>query len=512
MWKGVAAGPVPALIVILMMGSLGCEGASEDSIPRNSRPNIILISIDTLRADHLGAYGYDRDTSPTIDALARDGVLFEYANATMPKTSPSLFSLLTGLYPKTHRVNALGLRISDSIELLPEVLKRRGYRTGGVVGQWNCHRKFGFDRGFDFYDDDFDFEQATLDRELVKERREREGARFLPASERRAQTIVDRSIAWLERIDETDGAQDSSPFFLWMHLMDPHAAYDPPLEFAPRFEGEAPRSGDSWYGSVLRKDQIHVQAYIPGVTSLDDYVNRYDDEIAYLDHHLEVFFEYLEKKNLYRDALIILTADHGEYMGENMRVEKFFNHGATSFESEVRVPLILKFPGNGFRGKRVSTPASLVDVFPSIMEIIGETDSPSEGKSILGQIDGLDLRPDATSFIQVGRGLWMAVRRGPYKLAVRSPIVVDELIEKLGADEEVALRIQLFDVVSDPLERKDVSAEHPEIRASLYAAFVDWLVTPSLAEVFSTKDRMDAETAAHLRALGYIEEADSVEQ
>jgi arylsulfatase A-like enzyme len=208
--------------------------------------------------------------------------------------------------------------------------------------------------------------------------------------------------------------------------------------------------------------------------------------------------------------LIILTADHGEYMGENMRTDRFFSHGGTPFEAETRVPLLVKFPDGSFRGKRIETPTSLVDVFPSIMEIIGEHVTVSEGTSFLEQIDGSDPRPDATSFIQVGSGRTLAVRRGKYKLIVRSPDDIDELTAKLRAGEDTALDIKLFDVVSDPLERKDISATHPEIRESLYTAIVTWLITPASGPDYSTIDRIDAETAAHLRALGYIEEAGSV--
>lgn len=431
-------------------------------------------------------------------------MLFEYANVAMPKTTPSLFSLLSGLYPRTHRVYALGLRISDSIELLPEMLKRHGYRTGGVVGQFNCHRKFGFNRGFDFYDDDFDLEQVKLEWKRGKGERRKHAARFWPTSERRAETVVARSIAWLETARKE---QDSTPIFLWMHLMDPHAAYDPPADFAARFDGDSPMSGNSLYGVDLRPDQIHIQAYDPDTTRLDDYLNRYDSEIAYLDHHLGVLFDHLKENDVYRDALIILTADHGEYMGENMMTDRFFHHGSTPFESETRVPLILKFPGNVFRGKRISTPTSLVDVVPSILEMIGESGTIGEGTSFLGQIDGRDLRPDATSFIQVSRGREMAVRRGNFKLIVHSPVDIDELAEKIGANQETALEFDLFDVVSDPFERNDVSATHPEIRDGLREVFLNWLATPAYSQRFVPSNRLDAESAAHLRALGYVDDA-----
>lgn len=483
-----------------------CDPAGDDSLPRDARPNIILISVDTLRADHLGSYGYERATSPAVDSLARDGVLFAYANVAIPKTSPSLFSLLSGLYPKSHGVHELGMRISDSIPLLPEVLRRHGYRTAGIVGQWNCHRQFGFDRGFDFYDDDFSLVHPASPSAQDERHGELRPAKFNEGYERRAELIIDRSIEWLADLDSQPGA---SPFFLWMHLMDPHAAYDPPAAYEGRFTGVSPMSGNSFWGDSLRPDQIHVQAYVPGNTNYDDYINRYDAEIAYVDDQLERIFEYLREHGLYRDALVIFTSDHGEYMGENLGSDSYFLHGVTPYEPETRVPLIVKFPANAFGGKAVSQPVSLVDVLPSLLEVIGDDSMHVDGGSLLALIEGSEVDSDAAVFVQVRHGDRLVVRKGEHKLIARSEVDVPALVEEIRGRRTLPLTYHLFNVVSDPLERRDLSSERPELRAQLIAALEAWLAAPSPIPQRPATNLLDPETAMHLRALGYVEEADA---
>jgi arylsulfatase A-like enzyme len=327
------------------------EPARPGEWPKN--PNVLLVSIDTLRADHLGAYGARRDVSPAIDRLAEDAVLFDRAFVAVPKTTPSLVSLLSGLHPKSHGVRKLRVAASDKLPLLPERLQTAGYATAGFCGQFNCARKWGLGRGFDLYEDRFDYD--------VGHDPDRVGGGFYPASEKRAADLVDRTIDWIE---EQRG--QSQPFFAWLHLMDPHAGYSPPSPYLDMFAGTTAFSANSVHGNSVPPDLIHVQAKIEGKEDYDDYVNRYDGEIRYLDDQLVRLFDYLKKEELYRDSLIVLTADHGEFMGEVDNGVRYFTHGGTLHESELRVPLIVKLPARFAAGTRVSRLVSLVDIAPTI--------------------------------------------------------------------------------------------------------------------------------------------------
>ena len=318
------------LVVIIISIGVFLYLSSKDD---RQKTNVILITIDTLRADHLSAYGYGRKTSPAIDSLAGDGILFKDAIVTLPKTSPSLASILSGLYPKTHKLFSLGFELDNAIQLLPEILKEKGYLTGGVCGQYNCNRKFGFKQGFDYYDDKFVY---TYDKSM-----ENVGGEFHSVSERRAEYVIEKSIEWIKKVKVK-----GDPSFTWIHLMDPHAAYDPPGKYGAFFSGSTTHTSNSFFGENIPVHLIHPQAAVSGMTSYNYYLNRYDGEIRYMDSYLKKLFDFLKDNGLYDDTLIILTSDHGEYMGEQNSQIRYFSHGSTLLESEIRVPLIVKLPGN----------------------------------------------------------------------------------------------------------------------------------------------------------------------
>jgi hypothetical protein len=278
-------------------------------------PDIILISVDTLRADHLGVYAYPRETSPAIDHFARDGVIFERAFVTAPKTTPSLASLLSGLAVKTHKIYDLRMPVGDSIPLVPEMLKEVGYATAGFCGQFNCDERFKLNRGFDHYDGDF----STIEE---NDAHSRAGGGFHPNSERRAEYLVDAATAW---ISDRDPAE--APIFVWLHLMDPHAGYAAPSPYPDMFSGPSIFSDQSLSGPKIPMRLIQDQALDGEIDDYDYYLNRYDAEIRYLDDRLGRFFATLRERGHYDDALILFTSDHGEYMGESTRSDRYFHHG-----------------------------------------------------------------------------------------------------------------------------------------------------------------------------------------
>ena len=160
--------------------------------PENKTPPIILITVDTLRADHLGSYGYPRLTSPNIDSLAIDGITFEQAFTAVPKTSPSLASIMSGMYPRNHRIFTLKIEMNENLPTVPKILNERGYLTAGICGQINCDRRFGFARGFDYYFDDY-----KLDISEIEKYKPENG--FSPVAERRAEDVINHAINWLDR-------------------------------------------------------------------------------------------------------------------------------------------------------------------------------------------------------------------------------------------------------------------------------------------------------------------------
>jgi len=254
--------------------------------------NIILITVDTLRADHLECYGYDRVKTPQINRLANEGILFECNIVQAPLTLPSHSSILTGTYPLHHGVRDNGgFYLEEDHITLAEVLKTKGYSTGAFVAAFVLDSRWGLDQGFDYYYDNFDltkYKTVSLD-----------------SVQRRGDEVVEEVYKWLEN-------QSQQRFFAWIHLYDPHTPYDPPEPYKTEYRG-------SHFG-------------------------LYGGEIAYVDHLMGEFRSFMEEKNLLDKTLIIFTSDHGENLGEH----KESAHGFFIYDSDIRVPLIIRFPENKF--------------------------------------------------------------------------------------------------------------------------------------------------------------------
>jgi len=364
------------------------DPAPHTVIPEN--PDVILITVDTLRADHLSGYGYQGIETPGIDSLARDGLLFEQAVTPVPITLPAHASILTGLYPFSHGIrDNSGPALSPEARTLAELLKdERQYKTGAFVGAFVLDSRFGLDQGFDTYLDDF--ESGTL--ELVS----------LQISEHRAEEVLSRARKWIDR-------SHASTFFCWIHLFDPHAPYDPPEGF--------------------RRPDIHP----------------YDAEILYADRQLGRFFRYLKDRNLYDESLILLTSDHGEGLGEHRED----THGMFLYDSTVHVPLIVKLPGNRYAGTRWAELVRLIDLKPTIQSILGLEPSPGiQGRDFSGvwrQENTGGPRPDAyletlLPHLNYGwRGL-RGLRSGNFKLIDGAQPELYHLTEDPGEKSNLAAR------------------------------------------------------------------------
>lgn len=397
---------ISVLLSVCLVGwlGLGCEEPAADPTPQ---PDLLLISIDTLRADHLGAYGYPRATSPHIDALATRGVVFDNTMSTSSWTLPVHASLLTGLYPSQHQIRDDGVRLPSRIPTLAGALRDAGYHTFAVVSQVYVSRAFGFERGFAHFDD-----------ELIQ------GGKTNPIAE----LVVDRFFEALDSADER-------PFFAFVHFFDPHWPYTPPGEFAHRFvdpDYPGPIDGSMsslapWFDSNLTLDPVDREQMIA----------LYDAEIAYLDDQLGRLFEGLRERGRLEDTVVVLTADHGEEFREHQQL----GHGRTLYEEQLRVPLIIAGAGAFPPGEHRSDLASTIDVAPTLLELAGaEPLEHSVGRSLLRPAEHAPIRHAES--IRFGLEI-RAVRQGHHKVI------------EMPANK----RRRYFDLDRDPGEKRALAAD-----------------------------------------------------
>jgi arylsulfatase A-like enzyme/Flp pilus assembly protein TadD len=391
---------------------------------------VLLISIDTLRADHLGAYGGKVETT-NIDRLGAEGVVFERAVSQVPITLPSHASILTGTYPFSHQVHDNGsYRLAAEKESLAERLREHGYRTGAFVGSFALDSRFGLDQGFDVYDDLYGEAGGLIE---------------FGISERPANAVLEPALSWILE-------SRARKWFAFVHLYDPHAPYAPPDEYRSRA------------------------------------ANPYDGEILYVDDALGDFLGRLREAGALENTLIVLTADHGEGLGEHG--EK--THGMFAYESTLHVPLILSWPGALPPG-RVKSRVRLIDVAPTVVEVTGAGSLEGySGESLvplaLDPAEGRDRESyfEALSF-HLNRG-W-APLTGLYR------------------DDRKYIRLpieEMYDVSSDPAEKTNLfRAGSPE--AEQMSQALDALVpADAAASGGAARPEVDEETAARLRSLGYI--------
>ncbi len=291
--------------------------------------NVLLITLDTTRADRLGGYGYEGAETPHLDELARQGVLFEQTVTPTAFTLPSHSSILTGLYPPYHgvRLNG-GAALAEVHTTLAEHLGGAGYRCGAVIGAFVIDSRWGLGQGFDFYDDDFEMEpDQKLD---------------LAGVQRTADRVVDLGIEWLEK-------DDDRPFFAWLHFYDPHIPYAPPEPYTSRFSGR-------------------------GIGGL------YDGELAFTDAQVGRLLDWLEERDLGDDTVVIVVGDHGEALGDHGESE----HGYYIYDATVHVPLMIRAPGSGLENIRVSQQVRTIDVLPTVLDLVGlENTEPVHGESLV---------------------------------------------------------------------------------------------------------------------------------
>ena len=454
------AAPVLLLAAaVLALTSCGPEGPA--------RPNVLLVVVDTLRPDHLGCYGHERETTPTLDGLARDGYRFERAYSTAPWTMPSVASMLTGLYPGSHGVERF-TRLPDEATTLAEVLSRHGYATGGVVSHLVLTDEFNFQQGFERY-------------------KNRAGRR--PHYEISTESVTTGAETLLE-----GWVGEDRPFFLFAHYFDPHFHYlnHAEIDFA------APRAGRLDGTETIHDLRAMAESFSAGESEFVR--DLYDEEIRHTDDGIGRLLGRLAELGLDENTWIIVTADHGEELSERGWV----GHTRTLYEELVRVPLIVRPPagaGAGAGPTTIDRLTSLVSLTPTILDIAGIDPSPYpfQGGSLLPLLQGAaDTPPDAVyaevDFVPLKAD--NAVKRTQKKTVItgRLKLIRDELGGK----------VELYDLGADPGELRDLAAERPDLVEGMRPV-LEQAIAFSRRENLTGEDViLSDERLEELRALGYV--------
>ena len=446
------------------------------SVAMATPPHLVLVMIDTLRADHLGAYGYARDTSPNLDRLARAGSYFVRARATSSWTKPSVGSLFTSQLPSEHGATSFGRGLDSDVPVLAELLRAAGYRTLGVSGNFvHVTEEQGFARGFDSW------------KALAFRLAENEGdplLRYRGTAPLRAPTAPEINFAALHLLAESPRRQ--APVFLYVHYMEPHSGYLPPPEFSERFvepwtDGPAPRFTSDYLWRISREG-----------TPLDPalrerMIGSYDAEIAAVDAGLGRLVMQLEKLGYWDNSVVVVVSDHGEEFFEHGR----WNHGMTLYDESLRVPLIVLDNRDPRGGVRRDEPVDLLDVAPTLLALAGAPiPAVMRGRDLLASElaprDGVaELHPDAAFEVgSLGRPHRASLLRWPWKGIARR----DGTLEA-------------YDLESDPAERTP-SKRVPGSLAADASDLARWLDQRSGGQ---EDEELDAAARARLRALGYVE-------
>ncbi len=470
-------GMVYVAIAVAVLVGVGAFVVRERSSEQPKPYNVVLISLDTTRKDHLSCYGYGRRTTPNIDKLAQESLVFQHCVAVSNWTLPTHVSMLTGLYPTTHGAHYVdrskphvahiepAARMAPGCTSLAELLSDAGYRTGAVIGNWWwLGRLYGLDRGFDHYDHRHGAHAQT----------------YRPASQ-----ITDEAIRWLEQGDDR-------PFFLFLNYMDPHIPYAPPPPYDALFGdgggADSPQKTWSFFVNVQHDVIKNRRPIPPNIRKF--LVDAYDGEIAYMDEHVGRLIDWLRRTGKYENSVIIVTADHGEAFGENFTA----GHAVSMYEPEVASPMIVKLP-HGTRTGPIDYGVQHVDIAPTVLDILGRSDiAPVEGRSML--------EPSRRDLIAVQYIKEAHARIRPEFNRVQWALYRDGLkyIEYSDGDRE------LYDLDVDPAERSDLSGSRGRDAEALHATLREWVENARPLDQDDIEPiTVDEETAKRLRGLGYAQ-------
>lgn len=457
-----------SLRMVLFSGCMSvlfsCGPVAEEVRKQDPRPNILLISLDTTRADHLSVYGYERPTSPSLEALAKDGIVFETAYAPSATTGPSHATLFTSVLPISHGITKNGRELDPRWKTLAEMLADQGYETGAVISSYVLSSRFGYDRGFASFDEDFSRAEVPGGVTLW-EGEEIEGKFY-----GRADDTTRRGLEWLEHRPEPE-----KPFFLFVHYFDPHDPYVVPDDYAPPF-ALGPQE-------ALKRNRV---------------IFMYDATLAYMDQEVGRLIEGLSHLGLADETVVVVTGDHGEGLMERGH----WHHGLHIYEEGVRVPLIVRLPQRESAGLRISSPVSWLDLAPSVLALSGISPPDDFQGESLAQV----MR--AQSSLDPERSVWLYRRHYSGDEELEAGQAVGEAWGlrrgrwKLIWGEEQD-QLELYDLETDPEEKVDLALERADQAASLKAELQAWLASQPASRASDVL--LDEEARRRLEALGYVE-------
>lgn len=458
-----------AVLGALLSTSVAVAATKERHL--GSTPSVVvLVSVDTLRADFVSFDGHSPQTTPFMDSLARDGVVFTQAYSTSSWTPPAMGSLLTGLYPTSHGVTTGNIQnlnrivqppLPNALTTLAEVFHQAGYTTIGVPANRHLMASLGFAQGFDDY-----YRQAAF--------------RPAPGVNREVRRQLEKAFGPLWRYNWKQGK-----VFLWIHYFDPHDPYRPNLSWLDRYAPEYRRNPSAFPANMVMAE-LHKRFPQPDAAVAAKIRPLYEGEVAYWDRQFSIL-----ARELGLDAdnvLLAFTADHGEEIAEHGNL----GHSQSLHEELVRIPLLIRWPAGLPRGKRITAPVSLIDVYPTLVRLAGlHVPAAVQGRSLAAEMRGSKPDPKRPVFMELlpPKPHLLAMRAGRWKL-----------IRSLDADRTV----NLYDLSSDPGEHHDIAATHGALVRSLQRRLAAWYKAlppaPYQAPVPLTNKKIEKE----LRSLGYI--------
>ncbi|MGH9644508.1 MAG: sulfatase-like hydrolase/transferase, partial [Terriglobales bacterium] len=436
------------LCVVILAGSglaaSQSEAAKTDATAKPALPNIVLITVDTTRADRMGFLGSKRGLTPNLDALAKDGAVFTRAYSQAPLTPASHASILTGTFPQYHQVLVFLIPLAKDLPYMPEILKQHGYSTAAFVGSLALDPEMsvpGFERGFDKYGAGYTWKEFTPETRYE-------------TTEHRAGVVVKDALDWV-------GKHHSGPFFLWVHLYDPHMPYEPPEPYKTRYKKQP-----------------------------------YDGEIAYADSQLGKLFRTLKASGLYDNTLIAMTADHGESLGAHGENE----HGIFVYDETIHVPLVIKMPHKSDAGKRIDNRVELVDIMPTVLQSVDiPVPEKVQGQSLLGFMTPETPEGEAAAHTWHDRGAYSQADYGHITFAWSA-------LQSLRTGKYLyiqAPRRELYEDAVDPSAENNLASASPAVADALSSKVKDFQkLTTNTGE--TPKVKLDAKNAAKLAALGYM--------
>lgn len=437
--------------------------------------NVILLTIDALRADHLGCYGYKRNTSPNIDKFASNGVLFENTVAQIPKTGPSVSSIMTSQYMQSAGVYRNGEKLSRKKKTIAERLFDLSYFTAAFLTNANLIYGSGHEQGFVLFNN---YHTAP------------------------AEKVLEGAVDWLE-------GNRLKKFFLWIHLLDPHGPYTPPAKYRSMFVD------DPFYDGAKTTPSKHYKTYsgnnsndilgsipeyqlINGIDKVDYYIAQYDAEIFYMDEALRSLFETIENLGLQKNSIIIIGADHGESMGEH---DYYFEHGMFVYQGNVNVPLIIKYPG-GPQGKRVPQIVQNIDITPTLLDFLGVNIKEEWWKKFFSRQD----RMEGKSLLPLIKGETreenFAVSEIPHEYDDHRSVMVQKGRWKFIMNSDKG--DELYNLAEDHDEKNNQAEKHPELVKELRGHIRD---IPKAAKKKGPEDniKFGKKEKEELKALGYLQ-------